>query len=149
MDTIGPRECSVARTLEIIGEKWSVLVLREVFSGVRRFDRIQANTGAPRDVLTRRLRTLIAHDVLERRQYSTHPPRYEYGLTPAGKELAPVLLTLQQWGDRHLYTDEPPVTYEHTCGDMFEPLLVCAKCREPVRPRDLRILHEHPQHVGL
>lgn len=149
MDTVGPRQCSVARTLEIIGEKWSVLALREVFAGVRRFDRIQANTGAPRDVLTRRLRTLLTHGVLERRQYSQRPPRYEYRLTSAGKELLPVLLTLQQWGDRHLYTDEPPITYEHTCGETFEALLVCASCRQPVLPRDLRILHEHPEHVGL
>lgn len=148
MDSDGPRDCSVARTLEIVGEKWSVLVLREVFSGVRRFDRIQANTGAPRDVLTRRLRTLVARSVLERRQYSEHPPRYEYWLTPAGKELLPVLLTLQRWGDRHLSDDEPPLTYEHTCGETFEALLVCATCHEPVRGRDLRVLHEHPAHAG-
>lgn len=148
MDTVGPRECSVAATLEIVGEKWSVLALREVFSGVRRFDRIQANTGAPRDVLTRRLRTLVARGVLERRQYSERPPRHEYRLTPAGRELLPVLLTLQQWGDRHLYAGEPPLTYEHTCGEAFEASLVCATCREPVRPRDLRVLHEHPDHVG-
>ena len=103
---------------------------------------------APRDVLTRRLRTLVAHGVLQRQAYSEHPPRSEYRLTPAGKELLPVLLTLGQWGDRHLADGEPPVTYAHSCDETFEALLVCANCREPVRPRDLRILHEDPAHVG-
>jgi DNA-binding HxlR family transcriptional regulator len=147
METSGPRECSVARTLEFLGEKWALLALREVFVGVRRFDRIQANTGAPRDVLTRRLRTLVANGILERRQYSDRPPRFEYRLTPAGRELLPVLLTLQSWGDRHL-SGEPPVVYEHACGEVFEPLLVCTSCHEEVRNRDLRILHEQPEHVG-
>jgi DNA-binding PadR family transcriptional regulator len=88
--------------------------------------------------------------VLERSQYSDRPPRHEYRLTPAGRELLPVLLSLGDWGDRHLYSDEPPVTYEHTCGETFQPLMTCAACGEPVRhARELRIIQEHPQHVGV
>jgi DNA-binding HxlR family transcriptional regulator len=132
-----PRECSIARTLELIGEKWALLALREVFLGVRRFDTIQRNTGAPRDILSARLRKLIASGVLERRQYQERPARFEYRLTEAGRELLPVLLTLMQWGDRHLSDGEPPLTYRHRCGADLDPVLVCGACGEPVARRDL------------
>jgi DNA-binding HxlR family transcriptional regulator len=128
-----PRVCSIARTLEVVGEKWSLLVLRELFLGVGRFDRIAANTGAPRDVLSARLKSLVAAGVLDRVPYSEHPPRYEYVLTEAGRELRPVILSLMHWGDRHLAGDGgPPVVLTHRCGNVFEPELVCAVCHEPV-----------------
>ena len=132
-----PRECSIARTLELIGEKWALLALREVFLGVRRFDTIQRNTGAPRDILSARLRKLVAGGVLERRQYQERPARFEYRLTEAGRELLPVLLTLMRWGDRHLADGEPPLTYRHRCGADLDPVLVCGACGEPVARRDL------------
>jgi DNA-binding HxlR family transcriptional regulator len=132
-----PRECSIARTLELIGEKWALLALREVFLGVRRFDTIHRNTGAPRDILSARLRKLVAGGVLERRQYQERPARFEYRLTEAGRELLPVLLTLMQWGDRHLADGEPPLTYRHRCGADLDPVLVCRACGEPVARRDL------------
>ena len=97
-----PRACSVARTLEIVGEKWAILAVREVFLGNRRFDEMIRRTGAPRDTLAARLRTLVDAGILERREYSTHPARFEYRLTEAGRELYPVILTLMRWGDRHL-----------------------------------------------
>ena len=132
-----PRECSIARTLELIGEKWALLALREVFLGVRRFDTIQRNTGAPRDILSARLRKLVAGGVLERRKYQERPARFEYCLTEAGRELLPVLLTLMRWGDRHLADGEPPLTYRHRCGADLDSVLVCGACGEPVARRDL------------
>jgi DNA-binding HxlR family transcriptional regulator len=132
-----PRDCSIARTLELIGEKWALLALREVFLGVRRFDTIHRNTGAPRDILSARLRKLVAGGVLERRQYQERPARFEYRLTEAGRELLPVLLTLMQWGDRHLGDGEPPLTYRHRCGADLDSVLVCGACGEPVARRDL------------
>ena len=97
-----PRVCSIARTLEVVGEKWALLAVREVFLGNRRFDEMVRRTGAPRDTLTARLRTLVDSGVLQRRQYSDHPPRFEYHLTAAGRDLYPVILTLLRWGDEHL-----------------------------------------------
>jgi DNA-binding HxlR family transcriptional regulator len=133
-----PRECSVARTLEIVGEKWALLALREVFLGNRRFDEMVRRTGAPRDTLAARLKTLVASDILERRQYSEHPARYEYRLTQAGRELYPVIMTLMRWGDKHLAGEEgPPRVFEHTCGHRFAALMVCEACGEPVAPRDI------------
>jgi DNA-binding HxlR family transcriptional regulator len=132
-----PRACSIARTLELIGERWALLVLREVFLGVRRFDTIQRNTGAPRDILSARLRRLVAGGLLERRQYQERPARFEYRLTGPGRELLPVLLTLMQWGDRHLVEGEPPLTYRHHCGADLEPALVCGSCGEEVARHDL------------
>jgi DNA-binding HxlR family transcriptional regulator len=139
-EAVGPRACSIARTLELIGERWAILTLREVFLGVRRFDAIQRNTGAPRDILSARLRKLISAGILERRQYQERPARFEYRLTGAGRELLPVLLTLMDWGDRHLTDGEAPLTYRHRCGADFKPVLVCQACGEPVARRDLTVV---------
>ena len=97
-----PRECSIARTLEIVGEKWALLAVREVFLGNGRFDEMVRRTGAPRDTMAARLRALVGTGILERRQYSEHPARFEYHLTEAGRDLYPVILTLMRWGDKHL-----------------------------------------------
>jgi DNA-binding HxlR family transcriptional regulator len=133
-----PRVCSVARTLEIIGEKWAMLALREVFLGNRRFDEIARRTGAPRDTLAARLKSLVSAGVLERRQYSERPPRYEYRLTEAGRELFPVIMSLMHWGDKHLaWENGPPRVFEHRCGHRFVPQLVCEACGEPVDRRDV------------
>jgi DNA-binding HxlR family transcriptional regulator len=123
--------CSVARTLDIVGEKWALLAIREVFLGNRRFDEMVRCTGAPRDTLAARLRTLVNAQILERRQYSEHPARFEYFLTEAGKDLYPVILTLRQWGDRHLAGEAgPPTTFEHRCGATLHAQLVCQACGE-------------------
>jgi DNA-binding HxlR family transcriptional regulator len=123
------RPCSIAGALSVIGEKYSLLVLREVFFGVRRFNDIARNVGAPRDVLTARLNHLVEAGVLEKRPYSARPPRHEYVPTEAGRELTPVLLSLMAWGDRHL-PDPPPVVFEHSCGADLEPVVVCRHCGE-------------------
>ena len=127
-----PRVCSVARTLEIVGEKWALLAVREVFRGNRRFDEMIRWIGAPRDTLTARLRSLVSAGILERRQYSEHPARHEYWLTQAGEELYPVILTLMRWGDEHLAgADGPPLVLEHTCGHHLVPRVVCEACGGP------------------
>jgi DNA-binding HxlR family transcriptional regulator len=136
-DLDGPRPCSVARTLELVGERWALLALREIFLGVRRFDAIQRNTGAPRDILSARLRKLVESGLLRRSQYQDRPARFEYRLTDAGRDLLPVLLTLMRFGDRHLTEGDPPLTYRHACGAELTPVVVCECCGEPVVRRDL------------
>ena len=96
-----PRACSIADALEVVRQRWSLLVLRELGFGVHRFSDIQVNTGAPRETLALRLRTLEEAGVIERRRYSDRPPRDEYVLTAAGRELTPVLTALREWGERH------------------------------------------------
>jgi DNA-binding HxlR family transcriptional regulator len=128
-----PRACSIARTLEIVGEKWALLAIREVFLGNRRFDELARRIGAPRDTLAARLRMLVAAGVLERRQYCEHPARFEYHLTESGRDLYPVILSLMQWGDRYLLAEgeEPPMILEHNCGHRLTAKVVCAACGEP------------------
>jgi DNA-binding HxlR family transcriptional regulator len=134
-----PRVCPVARTLDVVGEKWALLAVREVFLGNGRFDEMVRRTGAPRDTLAARLRTLVDAGILERQQYSVHPARFEYLLTKAGTELYPVMLTLMRWGVRHLGMETGwPATLEHSCGQRLSPQLICEACGEPIHSRDVR-----------
>jgi len=137
----GTRVCSIARTLDIVGEKWALLAVREVFLGNGRFDEMVRKTGAPRDTLAARLRTLVGAGILARRQYCERPARYEYRLTDAGRDLYPVIAALMRWGDVHLAGDDgPPVILEHNCGHRLVTRLVCEACGEPVEARDTRPL---------
>src|SRR4051794_32740204 len=102
-----PVTCSIARAMEILGERWTFLILRESFYGVRRFSDMQRNLGIARNILSNRLQSLVAAGVLERVPYQDEPPRFEYRLTEAGRDLYPSIVTLMRWGDRHL-TGEPP-----------------------------------------
>jgi DNA-binding HxlR family transcriptional regulator len=122
------RDCSVANALAIIGERWSLLVLREAMLGYRRFDQFARNTGASRDILAARLKTLVTAGVLRREQYSDRPPRYEYVLTESGRALRPVLMALMEWGNNYATEGEPPTVWEHDCGAEFQPTMVCAAC---------------------
>ncbi|MDR2986116.1 MAG: helix-turn-helix transcriptional regulator [Nocardiopsaceae bacterium] len=123
----------MARTLEVVGEKWALLAVREVFLGNGRFDQMVRRTGAPRDTMSARLRGLVRSGILERRQYSEHPARFEYHLTPAGRDLYPVILTLMSWGDRYLAgAGGPPLTLEHQCGHELRAQVVCGACGEMV-----------------
>ena len=124
--------CSVASALDVVGEKWSLLVVRELFLGSRRFSDIAANTGAPRDILTARLRRLEELGVIERREYSQRPVRHEYRLTAAGKDLWPVIIALKHWGDTHVRGAYLPPLQEHTCGQLFVPAVHCTACGERV-----------------
>jgi DNA-binding HxlR family transcriptional regulator len=133
-----PRVCSVAGALDVIGEKWSLLVVRELILGVHRFNEIAANTGAPRDILTARLRRLEELGVVERQAYSERPPRYEYSLTKAGRDLRPVVMALKHWGDTHVMGAQMSPVLEHKCGEVFVPKVHCAACGEPADGRTLK-----------
>ncbi|MBA0125189.1 helix-turn-helix transcriptional regulator [Haloechinothrix sp. YIM 98757] len=135
-----PRQCSIADALSIVGERWSLLTLREVFLGVRRFDRIARNTGASRDILAARLSKLVESGLLEKKQYETHPPRYEYVPTETGQALHAVLLSLMDWGDRYITRTDPPTVWAHDCGATLRPVMVCEHCREPLRPAELTVV---------
>ncbi|HEY6319771.1 MAG TPA: helix-turn-helix domain-containing protein [Acidimicrobiia bacterium] len=136
---IGTQECSVARALSVVGDRWTLLVLREAFFRTRRFEDFQARTGAPRPVLAERLRSLVDDGVLERRQYSDRPDRFEYRLTEKGVDLYPVLVSLLRWGDRWMSDDdELPITLRHRgCGQIVQPELACPGCGEWVTARDM------------
>jgi DNA-binding HxlR family transcriptional regulator len=132
--------CSVARSLDVLGDTWSMLVLREMFLGTHRFDALQAHLGIARNVLAARLRRLVANDILTRRQYVAHPLRYEYHLTRKGRDLYPLIVALLQWGDKYL-ADAPggPVLLEHaTCGQVTEIVAACGVCGQAVTPREMR-----------
>jgi DNA-binding HxlR family transcriptional regulator len=141
-----PRPCSIADTLALVGEKYSLLVLREVCLGNGRFDQLVRNIGAPRDILAARLRRLVDAGILVKHLYSERPQRFEYRPTRAGLELEPVLMTLMAWGDRHLRTDgDRPMVVEHSCGRALTPVVTCRACGDEVRHEDLRA---HPQAPG-
>lgn len=125
------RPCSVAAALEILGERWSLLAVREIGYGVHTFAKIAGYTGASRDILADRLRKLEGAGIIERRPYSEHPPRYEYHLTQAGQELFPVMLALREWGDKWA-VESPSIATRHACGHRLEVERVCRHCGEPV-----------------
>jgi DNA-binding HxlR family transcriptional regulator len=136
-----PRACTIASTLEVVGERWSLLVLRETFYGMHRFDEIQQHTGAPRDVLTKRLRTLVEEGILEKRPYQSHPARYEYHPTRAGEELRPVLILLNAWGARWRPVDgADAMVIEHEGGHPIDPVLRCAACGKEIAHRNISVL---------
>ncbi|MEG3628005.1 winged helix-turn-helix transcriptional regulator [Streptomyces poriticola] len=139
------RPCSIADALALVGEKYSLLVLREACLGNGRFDQLVRNTGAPRDVLTTRLRRLVDAGILVRHLYSERPQRFEYRPTQAGLELEPVLMTLMAWGDRHLRGEGArPMVIEHTCGHELAPRVTCAACGATVRHEDLTARPQAP-----
>ncbi|MFE9097508.1 winged helix-turn-helix transcriptional regulator [Streptomyces sp. NPDC007264] len=141
-----PRPCSIADTLALVGEKYSLLVLREACLGNGRFDQLVRNIGAPRDILATRLKRLVDAGLLTKRLYSERPQRFEYRPTTAGLELESVLMTLMAWGDRHLHKDgDRPMVIEHVCGNELVPLVTCSACGGEVRHEDLTA---HPQAAG-
>jgi DNA-binding HxlR family transcriptional regulator len=133
--------CTIGRAMEILGEKWTVVVLREVFNGVRRFDDMRVRTGIPRQVLTNRLNALVGHGVLHRAPYQEPGSRvrHEYRLTPKGFDLYPVLIAVAEWGDRYLADAEgPPLTFVHRdCGAEVHVELNCADGHEIGEYRDV------------
>jgi len=131
------RPCSVAAALNLVGEKWALLAVREITFGNKRFDAIARNTGAPRDRLAARLRALEAGGVVARRRYSEHPPRYEYELTEAGQELRSVLTALRGWGDKWA-VDSPPTVFDHECGHELDAAVTCRHCGAEVHPDSLK-----------
>ena len=138
----GEMACSIARTLDVIGEPWSPLVLRNIYVGITRFDQLQQTLGISRKVLAERLKWLVERGVLERSEYSSRPPRYEYALTPMGSELCDLLLVMVRWGDRWLAGEAgPPVLYRHhACGQISHVELTCSVCGEPMHATDVDVL---------
>lgn len=131
-------ECSVARTLDTIGDKWSLLILRDSFYGVRRFDDFRKDLGVARNILADRLQKLVEREVLERRQYEARPPRFEYRLTERGRDLVGVVLAMMRWGDTWTGAGDRPVTITHTtCGHVTEPVVACSHCRDELRLGEL------------
>jgi len=136
----GSRPCSIARSLSVVGERWTLAIVREAFAGAHRFDDFRKRLGIARNVLSARLRLLVEHGVLERRAYQQAPQRFEYHLTPMGNDLYPVLVSLLRWGDHWLAGDTgPPLTLTHRpCGHDAEPTLTCGHCGDALRPQDVR-----------
>lgn len=133
--------CSVARTLDLVGEWWTPLILRDLFRGVRRFEDFQSNLGIARNILTDRLRTLESAGIVQRRLYQERPERYEYRLTEKGRDLWPVIVALMAWGDRWAPLPEgPPTVLVHTdCGNEVMPHMTCPACGEALDARAMRM----------
>jgi DNA-binding HxlR family transcriptional regulator len=132
--------CAVGGALEIVGDRWTMTVLRELFLGIRRFGEIQRNTGAAKNILADRLQSLVANGILVRELYQERPARYEYRLTEKGLDLYPILIGLMAWGAKHApAAAEPLVLVQHrACGTIGLPELTCTACGEQVGPRDMR-----------
>jgi DNA-binding HxlR family transcriptional regulator len=129
--------CSIARTLEVLGERWTLLVIRDVFNGRRRFDQIQENLGVARNVLSTRLGWLVEEGILEKRAYQERPPRYEYFLTEKGLDLWPVMISLLHWGDRYRSSEGPPLLIRHKrCGGLVDDRGTCTECGQRLDARD-------------
>jgi len=131
--------CSVARTVAVIGDRWTLMILRDCFLGVRRFADFQARLGISRTITAERLKALTDEGVLKRTPYRNRPLRYEYRLTDKGLDLYPVIMAVVNFGDRH-YAGEagPPVLHRHkTCGEDFHPVMTCSQCQAPIHARDV------------
>lgn len=128
--------CSIARTLEVIGDWWTPLILRDVSLGITRFDTIQRNLGISRKVLSERLTTLVDQGILQRASYQERPSRYDYFLTEKGADLTLVLLAMQSWGDRWVFEESgPPMLFRHVpCGAITSPVSCCSECGERLSP---------------
>jgi DNA-binding HxlR family transcriptional regulator len=133
--------CSIARSLDVVGEPWTPLILRDLWLGRNKFDDIQRNLDLSRKVLTERLKTLVEYEVVERRRYQQDPERYEYLLTNKGEELVSILLALMAWGDRWTSKGEgPPMVLRHTlCGKRTHAAVTCSCCGEPLVIDDVKI----------
>ena len=131
--------CSVAQCLEVVGEWWSLLIVRDAFLGVTRFDEFAERLGISRNVLNQRLGRLVEMGIFDRVPYCERPPRFEYRLTDKGRDLWAVITAMRQWGDRWAAPDGPPVQIVHRgCGQMTDVLTVCRVCGEPMGARDVQ-----------
>jgi DNA-binding HxlR family transcriptional regulator len=127
--------CPVAQAMAVIGDTWTILIMRDALRGASKFDEFQRATGASRAIVSGRLAHLVEHGVMERVQYEAHPPRYAYELTPRGRALQPVLMMLAHWSEIHLPKPVRSVGRRHTtCGHSFQPVVTCSECGEPATP---------------
>lgn len=142
-DELDKEACSVARTVSVIGDRWTLLVLRECFLRVRRFEEFQTRLGITRHLLADRLRKLVKAGVLQKVAYQDRPKRYEYRLTDRGLDLHPLLMAIVHWGDTHMAGKRGrPLLHRHkACGKDFDPVTVCSECGEPIDARGVQV---HP-----
>lgn len=142
-DELEKEACSVARTVSVIGDRWTLLVLRECFLRVRRFEEFQNRLGITRHLLADRLRKLVKAGVLKKVAYQDRPKRFEYRLTEKGIDLYPVMMAIVHWGDVHMAGRRGrPLVHRHkVCGKDFDPVMVCSECGEPI---EARAVHVHP-----
>ena len=132
------RPCSIQRSLDVLGDRWTILIMRDAFRGIRRFDEFRRDLDIARPVLTDRLNRLVDAGVLMRRQYCERPPRFEYRLTQKGAALSPTLVALMRWGDDWLSDDGPPtVLFHDTCGKPLDQTFVCWHCDETFSPTEI------------
>jgi DNA-binding HxlR family transcriptional regulator len=142
-DTLEEEQCSLARTVAVIGDRWSLLILRECFLRVRRFEEFQSRLGITRHLLADRLKKFVRYGVLRRARYQESPARYEYILTQRGLDLYPVVMSIVHWGDTHMVDERGrPLLHQHkNCGKFFDPVMICSECGEPVGAKQV---HTHP-----
>src|SRR4029453_1492855 len=142
-DELEEQPCSLARTVAVIGDRWSLLILRECFLRTRRFEAFQSALGITRHLLAERLKKLVRTRVLRRLPYQESPTRYEYILTQKGLDLYPIMMALVHWGDTHMVDERGrPLLHEHRkCGKAFDPVMVCSECGEPLSAKEV---HVHP-----
>lgn len=138
-DALHEEPCSILRPLALLGDRWTLVVLRQAFAGVRRFEDFQSSLGISRSMLTERLARLVDAGVLSRQAYrDSRRTRHEYRLTDKGLDLYPVLMALRSWGDKYLAPDGPFIEYRHhDCGGTVEVHLQCDKCADHVTARDI------------
>ena len=139
---IGEDICSVSRSLSIVGDKWTLLIIRSAFMGTRKFSDFQSEIGMTRHRLSDRLTKLVDYGVFEKVEYQNNPVRYEYRLTERGKELYPIIMSLVKWGDKWMAGKAgKPMEYIHNkCGNKVMPTLTCPECAEEIDPRDMTVM---------
>ncbi len=145
-DSVSEMNCSVARTLSVVGERWTMLILREAFRGRRRFDEFQQGTGIARNILSSRLRDLVRSGIFDRVRTEGENHRVEYRLTRKGVDLYPVLIALMNWGDTWLCDESgPPLTLIHRgCGAKTSPEMTCSNCGEHLVAREVVAIPRRP-----
>ncbi len=140
--SFAPMHCSLARGLDLIGDWWTPLIVRDLFLGLSRFDELAEDLGISRNLLTRRLAALVKNGIVKKHAYSSRPPRYDYRLSPAGLDLVPIIVALTAWGDRWSgHPEGPPVLFRHTsCGQVVVPEITCPACHGRMAADTIRAL---------
>jgi DNA-binding HxlR family transcriptional regulator len=140
-DALEDEQCSLARTVAVIGDRWTLLILRECFLRTRRFEEFQSRLGITRHLLSERLKKLVRFGVLRRVPYQDSPARYEYILTQRGLDLYPIVMAIVHWGDTHMVDERGrPLLHEHkSCGKLFDPVMICSECGEPIQARQVHV----------
>jgi DNA-binding HxlR family transcriptional regulator len=152
---LGEENCSMARAVSVIGDRWTLLILRDCFLRVRRFEDFQERLGITRPILASRLKKLVDEFVLVRVPYQQRPPRYEYRLTQKGLDLYPIVMAIVHWGDVHMADKKGrPLAHTHNlCGKDFDPVMVCSECGEPLSARQVQVRPgpggKEPRHLPL